>query len=135
MPLVWAHAEFLKLAASRKLGRPFDRPASVWTRYHGQRPLLTRVLWCEQAPASELPETCALTIALREVGSVRYGFNGWQDIREESTRPSSLGVHVLEIDTQRLRAGQHVDFTYRAGATWVGRDFRILIVPRGRPPA
>ena len=26
MPLVWAHAEYLKLAASRGLKRPFDRP-------------------------------------------------------------------------------------------------------------
>lgn len=135
MPLVWAHAEFLKLAASRKLGRPFDRPASVWSRYRGERPPLTRVLWCEQAPALELPETCALTIALREAGSVRYGFDGWQDIREQSTTPSSLGLNVLDIDTQRLRAGQHLDFTYRTGATWAGRDFRVLIVPRGRPPA
>lgn len=135
MPLVWAHAEFLKLAASRKLGRPFDRPASVWSRYRGERPPLTRVLWCEQAPAPELPETCALTIALRGAGSVRYGFDGWQDIREQSTTASSLGLHVLDIDTQRLRAGQHLDFTYRTGATWAGRDFRVLIVPRGRPPA
>jgi glucoamylase len=134
MPLVWAHAEFLKLVASRKLGRPFDRPAAVWARYRGERPPLTRVLWCEQAPASELPETCTLTISLREAGSVRYGFDGWQDVREQSTTPSSLGVHVLEIDTRRLRAGQRVDFTYRAGATWIGRDFRVLVVPRGRPP-
>ena len=87
------------------------------------------------APASELPETCALTIALREAGSVRYGFDGWQDIHEQGTSPSSLGVHVLDIDTQRLRAGQQIDFTYRAGATWVGRDFRVAVVPRGRPPA
>ena len=34
MPLVWAHDEYVKLAASRDLGRPFDRPergmASLW---------------------------------------------------------------------------------------------------------
>ena len=135
MPLVWAHAEFLKLVASRRLGRPFDRPASVWSRYRGERPPLTRIIWCEQAPAPQLPEACALTIALRAAGAVRLGFDGWQDIREQSTTPSSLGLHVLEIDTQRLRAGQQINFTYRAGATWVGRDFRVLVVPRGRPPA
>ncbi|HKD54718.1 MAG TPA: glycoside hydrolase family 15 protein [Steroidobacteraceae bacterium] len=135
MPLVWAHAEFLKLAASRKLGRPFDRPASVWARYRGERPPLTRIFWSEQAPAMEVPETCALTIALRDPASVRYGFDGWQDIREQSTTPSSLGLHLLDIDTQRLRAGQRIDFTWRAGATWAGRDFRVLIVPPGRTPA
>ncbi len=32
MPLAWTHAEFLKLAASRALGRAFDRPEAVWRR-------------------------------------------------------------------------------------------------------
>ena len=35
MPLVWAHAEYLKLAASRELKRPFDRPEAVWAALPG----------------------------------------------------------------------------------------------------
>jgi glucoamylase len=133
MPLVWAHAEFLKLAASRALQRPFDRPEAVWQRYGGERPPLTRVIWTEQAPASELPEGCAFTIALRHAGAVRWGLDGWQDVQEQATVPSSLGLHVLEIDTQRLRAGRCIDLTYRAAAQWVGRDFRITVTPHVRP--
>jgi glucoamylase len=130
MPLVWAHAEFLKLAASRELRRPFDRPTAVWQRYAGARPPLTRVIWCEQAPATELPADSRLTIALHQPGAVRYGFDGWQNIREDDTRPNSLGLHLVEIDTVRLRAGQHVDLTYRCGSRWVGRDFRVAVVAR-----
>jgi glucoamylase len=130
MPLVWAHAEYLKLAASRHLQRPFDRPDGVWKRYRGERPALTRVIWCPQAPASHLPEGCALTIALPEAGAVRYGFDNWQDIREEDSRPNSLGLHVIDIDTPRLRAGRALDFTYRYGSRWAGKDFRIVVTPR-----
>ena len=39
MPLAWAHAEFIKLLASRQLGHPFDRPEAAWERYHGIRPM------------------------------------------------------------------------------------------------
>ena len=35
MPLVWAHAEFIKLLISRHLGHPVDRPRAVWQRYRG----------------------------------------------------------------------------------------------------
>jgi glucoamylase len=133
MPLVWTHAEYLKLAASRLRKSPFDRPTAVWERYRGERPPLTRVLWSEQAPAVELPEGCALTIALKEAGAVRWGVDGWQDVREQSTTANSLGVHVLEIDTVRLHAGRRIDMTYRSGAAWVGRDFRIGVVA-ARPP-
>jgi glucoamylase len=134
MPLVWAHAEYLKLAASRSLQRPFDRPESVWQRYHGERPTLRRIIWCEQAPAGALPEGCALTIALKEPGAVRWGLDGWQDVREQETTANSLGLHLLDIDTPRLIAGRHIDFTYRFGSRWAGRDFRIRVVPRTRPP-
>jgi glucoamylase len=130
MPLVWAHAEYLKLAASRKLGRPFDRPDSVWRRYAGQRPPLTRVFWTEQAPANALPEGCALTIALREAGAVRWGVDGWQDVREQSTRANPLGLHLLAIDAQQLRAGRSIDLTYRTATGWAGKDFRVQVVPR-----
>jgi glucoamylase len=130
MPLVWAHAEFLKLAASRELKRPFDRPDSVWQRYRGERPALRRVTWSEQAPASELPEGCALTIVLRAAGAVRWGLDGWQDARDQDTTANSLGLHVLEIDTARLRTGRSIDLTYRSGANWAGRDFRIRVIPQ-----
>ena len=132
MPLVWAHAEFLKLAASRRLERPFDRPASVWERYRGERPPLTRVIWAEQAAVNELPEGVPLTIALRDPGAVRWGLDGWQEVREQDTVANPLGLHVLEIDTRRLRAGRRIDLTYRSGTRWVGRDFCVQVVPRTR---
>ncbi|TLY87792.1 MAG: glycosyl hydrolase [Gammaproteobacteria bacterium] len=134
MPLVWAHAEYVKLVASRLLGRAFDRPDSVWERYRGERPTLTRVIWSQQAPAAELPEGCALTVALHEPGAVRWGLDGWQDVREQDAAANSLGLHVLQIDTSQLRAGRCIDLTFRAGACWIGKDFRIRVTTRPRGP-
>jgi hypothetical protein len=39
MPLVWTHAEFIKLLISRHQGHPIDRPWAVWRRYRGRRPV------------------------------------------------------------------------------------------------
>src|SRR4029077_7552696 len=125
MPLVWAHAEYLKLAASRVLGRAFDRPDSVWTRYRGERPQLRRVFWSEVAPVRNLPEGCALTIALRAPGLVHWGLDGWQEVGDEPTVANSLGLHLLEIDTPRLSAGRTVDFTIRSTGGWLGQDFHV----------
>ena len=132
MPLAWAHAEYIKLIVSRGLKRPFDRPELVWQRYRGERPALKRVMWCEHAPASELPQGCALTLALREPGTFRFGRDGWQDVREQEAAPHALGLHLLEIDTAHLAAGQCIDVTFRHAASnaWVGRDFRISVTPR-----
>jgi glucoamylase len=137
MPLVWAHAEYIKLLVSRGLKRPFDRPEAVWQRYRGERPVLKRVIWAEHAPADELPQGCALTLALREAGTFRFGRDGWQDVREQETTPHPLGLHLLDVDTAQLAAGQRIDVTFRRAATsaWAGRDYCISVIPGTAPSA
>jgi len=131
MPLAWTHAEYIKLVVSRSLGRPFDRPERVWQRYGGRRQRLERVVWCAHAPASELPQGAALTVAATAPATFRWGFDGWQDIHEQRTIATTLGLHTVEIDTARLKSGRSIDLTYRLepGGEWVGRDFRIAVVP------
>lgn len=133
MPLAWTHAEYLKLVASRALGRPFDRPEPVWQRYHGVRCRAMRAIWCEHAPITELAAGMSLVLALRAPASVRFGFNDWQDVVELPTVPNSLGLHVLHIDTARLSARRRVDFTFRYTARdrWVGVDYHIDVKSAG----
>ncbi len=129
MPLVWAHAEFIKLAASRAIGRPFDRPEPLWRRYGGKRPALKRAFWLPHAPPSEFPEGASLTLALTEPGVFRWGFDGWHDTQERATEANPLGLHLVDIDTRRLRAGQQIDLTYRrrADGQWAGQDFCVTV--------
>ena len=129
MPLAWTHAEYIKLVVSRALGRPFGRSEAVWQRYGGERCKTTRAIWCEHAPIGEFPAGAALIVALRAPAIVRFGFNGWRDITEQPTTPNSLGLHVLNIDTARVTAGQVLDFTFRymPGDQWIGADYRIQI--------
>ncbi|MGH8316579.1 MAG: glycoside hydrolase family 15 protein [Steroidobacteraceae bacterium] len=133
MPLAWAHAEYIKLVASRSLGRPFDRPECVWQRYGGRRPRLQRIIWCAHAPASELAQGAALTVAVSAPATFRWGFDGWKDISEKRTTATALGLHIVDIDTSRLTSGRSIDLTYRLepSGQWAGRDFRISVVPAG----
>ena len=133
MPLAWTHAEYIKLVASRALGRPFDRPEAVWQRYRGERCKTTRAIWSEQARISTISVGDSLLIMLCEPGSVRWGFNGWQNIEERPNAPNSLGLHVLLIDTTAMIAGQKVDFTFRysPGERWAGVDYHIEVMPMG----
>jgi glucoamylase len=131
MPLAWTHSEYVKLVVSRSLGRPLDRPQRVWQRYAGRRPRLERVVWCAHAPAAELPQGAALTVAVTSPATFRWGFDGWKGICERRTTATTLGLHTVEIDTARLEGGSSIDLTYRLepSGEWVGRDFRIAVVP------
>ena len=128
MPLAWAHAEFVKLAVSRDLGRPFDRPGCVWDRYQGRRPAITRAVWLETAPIPAVPEGVPLLVGLRAAARVRWSTDGWRSVDEQPTHDSGLGLHIVEIDSRKLAAGTRIELTYQEpGGQWVGRNFTVEV--------
>jgi glucoamylase len=129
MPLVWAHAEFIKLLASRHLGYACDRPQATWQRYRGQRPHRFTHVWLPQAPLATLPRGSRLLIAVGAPAVIHVGRDGWQDPTDAATQDSGLGLHYAEIETHALQAGQRVDFTVRDVATgrWIGEDYTVSV--------
>ncbi len=129
MPLAWAHAEFVKLAYSRDLGYPVDRPNAVWERYRGIRPTCKKAFWLKQAPITRIESGMKLVIALPFGSTISWGTDGWKNTVREKTGAPGLGLHRLEIDTKGLASGQRIDFTYRNDDTgaWAGIDYSVSI--------
>ncbi len=130
MPLVWAHAEFIKLLLSRHLGHPCDRPRAVWERYRGRRPAARFAFWWPHAPIDELPLGARLAVALPRAAIVHWGRNDWQSIADTPTKESGLGFHVAVLAAKGLKAGDRIDFTWRwrDDGCWVGRDYALKVV-------
>jgi len=130
MPLAWAHAEFIKLLVSRQLGHPYDRPKSVWRRYKAIRPRPNVAFWSEQSPISRIEAGARLQILLQYSNQIHWGFDGWREARDVQTVDYGLGVHVAELQTKDLRAGQRIDFTFRNSITgrWAGEDYHISVI-------
>ena len=130
MPLVWAHAEFIKLALSRALGRPCDRSEAVWRRYGGVRPPLERVIWTPRFPVTTVATGSGLCIGLPEPARVRCGINGWTAVADVATHDGGLGMHVAALPVAQLPPGSTVEFTFQwtTSHVWDGRDYRVAIV-------
>ena len=129
MPLVWAHAEFIKLLVSRQLGHPLDRPHATWQRYKGKRPKITQAVWLPCAPLRKIIAGQTLLIALQAPGSIHWGVDGWQEVQETTAHDTGLGLYVAELKTKSLHSGQHIDFTIRHLQTgkWSGSDLTIAV--------
>jgi glucoamylase len=131
MPLVWAHAEFIKLLLSRHIGHPVDRPRAVWRRYQGRRPVAHHAFWWPHAPIKTVPAGAWLAIALPSPALVHWGTEGWQKIADTLTRDSGLGFHVAALDLDQAAPGAAINFTWQwqHSRAWLGRDHAITIVP------
>ena len=129
MPLVWAHAEFIKLVASRELGRPFDRPEAVWQRYRGRRPEPMHAVWTPSAPLARIRKGQVLWLCLPRPARVHHGHDGWRDVADIDTADSGLTLHVAPLPTLGLSAGARVDFTlyWIDDGAWEGTDHCVEI--------
>jgi len=134
MPLVWAHAEFIKLALSAATGAPVDRPARTWARYQGRRPRLDYALWQPRQRVRELIVRQELRILLPEPARVHWGTNGWTNPTDVLTEDWGLG-HVARLPTGGLAAGDDIEFTFYwpASAQWQGENFHVTVVAEATP--
>ena len=111
MPLAWAHAEFIKLAHSWAIKRPFDRPNPVWERYHGQRAIPGFAVWSVNAQLSTLAAGLRLRLYLPQPATLRWRSLDMDNFSQTASSTAGLGFHIIELDTRHLRPNQYLNFT------------------------
>jgi glucoamylase len=132
MPLLWAHAEFIKLCASRSAGRILDLPATVWKRYQGKKPKRSYVGWSYNCQRKQIPAGLPLRILLSAPGLIHYGHDGWQEPKDLSAEYGGLGLYYADLPTAHLAPGQSIQFTFRwLNGRWEGQDFSLVVADSG----
>ncbi len=60
---------------------------------------------------------------------VHWSGDGWRTVRDTPTRETGLGVHVADLETGTLGAGERATFTFRwpEVGRWEGKDFVVEI--------
>lgn len=129
MPLVWAHAEYVKLCRSLWDGRVFDRPPQTVQRYLVDKVTSRLVTWRFNDKARAMPPDRVLRIETLAPAVVHWSVDGWRTVHDTSTRDTTLGVHVADLDTACLNAGDRVDFTWYwpEANRWEGVDAMVTV--------
>ncbi|MCC6859809.1 MAG: glucan 1,4-alpha-glucosidase [Bryobacterales bacterium] len=129
MPLVWAHAEHLKLRRSLRDGRVFDTPVSTVQRYQVERICTPFGVWRFNQRTGSIPRGRVLRVEVLSAAAVHWSPDGWATVHDSSTRDTGLGVHVADLDTQHLPEGARVLFTFfwPEANRWEGTDFEVRV--------
>lgn len=129
MPLVWAHAEYLKLLRSLRDGRVFDLPPQTVKRYQKNKTAATRLVWRFNHKVRSLPAGLKLRIETQSPALIDWSCDAWNTVQHASSRDSGLGLHVVDLDTASLTAGKRVIFTFYwpDAGNWEGTDYLVNI--------
>ena len=128
-PLVWAHAEYIKLVRSLKDGKIFDQPPQTVKRYRMDRRTAIYWEWRFNNKCRVVPRGKILRLAVQAPAIVHWSDDGWQTASDLPAKDTGLGVYTAELPTKGLDAGHTLVFTFYwpEAQRWEGTDFFVNI--------
>jgi glucoamylase len=129
MPLVWAHAEYLKLCRSLFDGRIFDQPPQTVERYLVQQTTSDRIVWRFNNKLRTMPANRTLRVETLTPAVVHWSVDGWRTVHDTATRDTTLGVYVCDLPTRNLCRDDLIDLTFYwpEDQRWEGVNFQVCI--------
>jgi glucoamylase len=129
MPLVWAHAEYLKLRRSLRDRRVYDLPPQAWQRYVTNHTRSAYAFWRFNHKLRTMPRGQRLRLETIVPSLVHWSVDAWQTEHDSLSRDTELGEYVVDLPTTSLPVGSKIDFTFYwpEADRWEQVDFQIVV--------
>jgi glucoamylase len=129
MPLVWAHAECVKLARSLRDGCVFDTPPQTVRRYRRERRTSSYAAWRFNNKLRAVAPGATLRVETLAPARVRWSDDEWRTVRDAESVDSGLGVWYADLPIASLSAGATVRFTFfwPEVGHWEGVNFVVTV--------
>jgi glucoamylase len=128
MPLMWAHAEYIKLLRSVADQQVFDVIPIVADRYLKRRGRTDLEIWKAFRQISEVAEGDTLRIQAAEPFLLHWSSDGWATSNNLNSSDTSLGIHFVDLPTsQRRYKALQFTFYWKERDRWEGRDYLVRV--------
>lgn len=115
-PLVWGHAELIKLACARAAGTPLERRPDVVDHFATEH--TPDVHWRRWHPFTEMPRGRALVIEDVVPFAVTYRLDDGPEQNRDSSA-GRFGLHDVTLDPSDLQSRRTIDFRFGSNdGTW-----------------
>lgn len=130
MPLVWAHAEHVKLLRSIRDNAIFDMPPQTLNRYVNNKPAPAPIVWQIASKVAGIAAGRVLRLEFSDAARIHWSTDNWKTIFDSDTLATGLGTYICDLPTERLAAENIVRFTifWPRQNCWEGTDFQVEIV-------
>jgi glucoamylase len=132
MPLMWAHAEYIKLLRSHADGVVFDLIPEVAERYQRPRTRKSLEVWnANSRQIARVPAGVTLRIQAPRPFSLHWSRDGWTTTADTRSQPTSIGINFVDIEIPGdARAPILFTFFWLDDGRWEGRDYKVEVAQR-----
>lgn len=125
MPLVWAHAEYIKLCASLKLKKVCDMPEHGRVRYIENKTVSKFELWRFEQPCGYISRGKKLRIELPAGATIRWTRDNWATFEDTDTVDTHVGWHIADLPKATKRNDFQFTFYWKEADRWEGENFTV----------
>ena len=128
MPLLWAHAEYLKLVRSAADGRVFDSIPEVVGRYRKRRSAAPMEIWKFNRQVRCLPIGGTLRVQASAPFRLHWTCNDWERANDTGSTPTGTGAEFVDVPVPpEQRAPARFTFFWIKTGNWEGRDYQVCV--------
>jgi glucoamylase len=129
MPLMWAHAEYVKLLRSASDGQVFDLIPEVASRYLGNRKACQRFeIWKPNRQARVVKKGYRLRVQVPTSFRLHWTGDEWRTVNESPSAATAFGVEFVDIPiTAAQQAPIRFTFFWPQSNSWEGRDYVVEV--------
>ena len=98
IPLMWAHAEYVKLLRSVVDKRIFDLIDPVAERYRNDKPRPVIEVWKMNRQVRSVPAGALLRVQASSPFVLHWSDDEWKTVKDTASTPTAVGVEYVDIE-------------------------------------
>jgi glucoamylase len=129
IPLVWAHAEYVKLCASVSQKKVFDMPDHTVERYIKNKNESKFDIWRFMLPCPFIKKGNTLRIITEVSATVFWSVDNWEHVQQKDAIDGGFGIHYIDVPVDAFD-GESVVFTFywTDAQHWENKNYEIKII-------
>jgi glucoamylase len=128
MPLMWAHAEYVKLLRSVSDGKVFDLIPVVAERYLKKRGRKNLEVWKRTRQVREVTSGQVLRIQAPQAFRLHWTNDGWVSTSDTPSTSTGIGIEFADVAIPgNQSAPVQLTFLWTGGNRWEGHNYEVCI--------
>jgi glucoamylase len=128
MPLMWAHAEYIKLLRSTRDGKVFDLIPEVASHFRTRRVRAQLEVWKFNRQVRAVAPGVTLRVLAGRPFMLHWCPGDWDKVSDSDSKSTVIGLHYVDIPVPKSQRAP-IKFTFRWSEEnrWLGKDFEVAM--------
>jgi glucoamylase len=130
MPLMWAHAEYIKLLRSTLDGKVYDAIPEVAKRYLGERGNRRQLeVWKPHRHVRFMHPGEVLRVQAEGAFTLHWSSNNWKSVHDTKSTRNALKIDYVDVTEFVTSPGARIEFTFfwADRDRWEGHDYSVTV--------